>query len=127
MRASVFRHPRIVATGLGLLLGIILAGGQQVDAHHGDLGIFQHWGDGYRPAVSAPNSFLWPYTSHAEGTWVQAGFQNGFCVAGAWPLGELEVWRLEGWRNHRLLCQKGQCRPREREWQHSPTHNVESL
>lgn len=41
---------------------------------------YSHWGHGWRPAVLAPQSSIWPYTSDAELMWPSYGYPNGFCV-----------------------------------------------
>lgn len=45
----------------------------------------QHWGDGYQPKVTVPDSSLWGYTSTAERTWAANGFRNNFCVGPCAP------------------------------------------
>lgn len=46
----------------------------------------RHWGDGFQPKVTVPDSSLWGYTGTAERTWAGNGFRNGFCVGPCAPL-----------------------------------------
>jgi hypothetical protein len=46
---------------------------------------FSHWGNGYGPWVSVPNSTLWHFTAEAEWGWSVNGYRNGFCTSTCAP------------------------------------------
>jgi hypothetical protein len=75
---------RIVTLAVVVVMGI--AGSalapDQASADHLN---FSHWGHGYRPWVSAPDSSLWRFTSEGEWGWSVNGYPNGFCTSTCAP------------------------------------------